>query len=222
MELRYSGRAREVPHGDLLVRGSLLQQDERRQKAVHSLEKRNSLRRPDLHYLKRTSRIGRSVMGHHTAERVGDTRLETFERRVLAFGTNAGDELMIRCQRQQPFEIFGRRLQVGVDIAHERRLGVVDARLDGRAQTRIAFESEVMEIAVAPACLLQQRQTVIRRTVVDKQNACAAACSRQVATESLFEAGDVLSLVINGNDNRKVVFGSAIHHERGYLSDNGL
>ena len=223
VELRGAGRARVVRHGGFGIGGTLLQQNERRQEAVHPLEEGQAFGRRRLHHLERAARVGGAVVGHHPAERVGELRLEALEERVLASGADARGELMLDGQRQQPLEILGMGLQVGVDVAHQRRLGVVDTGLERGAQPGVAYKGEVVEVGVAGADALQQLEASVRRAVVDEEHAAASRCRGEVVCEGLLEPVDVVPLVVDGDNNRKFVFRCMVHVRiqffKGFLSE---
>lgn len=164
---RHTRRTWVVANGHLLI-SSVLKRHQGGEEPVHAIEERQALGIVGPHDFQGAARVGGGVARHVASKAVGDARLPPLESRVLAVGPDTRHQLVVVGVLQQEVEVFGVRLQVGVDVTHESASGAVDARLHGRAQSVVLVTADEEAMGVSATYLSNLVETAIGRTIVDK------------------------------------------------------
>ena len=160
-----------MPYRHLSETAAILEQDKRRQEPVHSLEHRDLLGRVRADDLEGATGVLRPVVSHHIPESVGDFGLDPLEGGVLAVRPVACHQGVILHSVQQQVEILRSGLKVGVHIADIFRESVVESGLYSRAESGVSGETDVEDVLVAGADLLDQPEAAVLGTIVHKQRA---------------------------------------------------
>ena len=148
-------------------------------------------------HLERAAGVGGAVVRHGAAERVGDFRLHILEPRVFAVGADAGHQLVVGDARQQQLEVVGRRLQVGVDIAHIFRARRVNPGLQRGTEAAVAIQLQVEEVVAKPAGRAYGLEARVGRAVVDKEHARFLRRALHVVGQPPRKGGHVFGFVID-------------------------
>ena len=128
-----------MAHGHLLY-FPLLQPYQGGQESVHPGEHRDPLRHVCVEDLQRTTGVDGIVAGHEATEGVGYSTLYLLETAILAVGTDTHHQFIFVGVGEQQVEVFGRCLQVGIDISHQGGLGGIDTRFDGGTQSTVLLK----------------------------------------------------------------------------------
>ena len=126
-----------MTHGGLLHLAAILQQYERGEETVHTGEEGYALGVRGLHHFEGATRVGHTVARHHTTETVGKLTLKTLKPTIFTSNANTEHEGILVGIGQQEVEILGGSLQIGVYIAHQTALGIVDTRLHRGTQATV-------------------------------------------------------------------------------------
>ncbi len=117
-EFGFTGNAWMMVHRHFLD-FAVLEHEECREESMHSFDKGDSPCVGCVHYFQRATCVGGSISCHHAAETVCEFGLETFPAGVFAVCPDTHDEFVVLEVGDEEVEIFGVRLEVGVDIAYE-------------------------------------------------------------------------------------------------------
>ncbi len=150
-----------MPYGNLL-HIAILQQNERRKKPVHAPEHGNTLGVICVHHLERTSRIRNTISRHHPPVTVRNFRLQVFEKRILAVGTNTRNKFTMSQTGEQQVKIIRIRLHIRIHIPHVLRKAVIEAGFECGTEPAVPFHIDIEKIGMPAAHPVYAVSAIVR------------------------------------------------------------
>jgi hypothetical protein len=170
--------------------------DEGGDEAVHAGERDEGVSTIAAHGLEGATGIADAIAGEAGADSVGDATLEAFEGGVFAGGAVSANEVEALVEFVGELEdIGGIVLEVAVEEGDDFAVSGVDAGVEGGALPGILFKLEEADVGVTP----DRGDGIVGGAVIDKDEFVMLVAEGGV--DFLLEAGDVVFLVIEGDDD---------------------
>ncbi|MPN06174.1 hypothetical protein SDC9_153430 [bioreactor metagenome] len=129
---------------------------------MHPPEHRNTLGIICIHHFKRAPRIRNTISRHHPPVTVRYLRLQVFEKRILAVGTNTRNKFTISQTGEQKVKIIRIGLHIRIHVPYVFRKAVIEASFKRSTEPAVSFHLNIEKTGMSVAHLVYAASTIVR------------------------------------------------------------